>query len=1230
MGLVKDDILGFVDSSYLTGIGSEKDKIDSEELKKRKQEEANSFSSLTGTAFNQAKQTIYEAADAVGTAIESKTGDTSFTDFLQNFGREGSAEVQQELDRTTSPTLTTSLFDIKNKDDALQFGKYGLATGLGSAPIGIGGYAAMRALSAPLFGAGPIGIALGTLLSVSPIVAMSIGEIFKSAKDKGASEEDAAIGAIKYGLGAGLVDSVFARKVVSTIFDPVKADTIVKDITKDSFTKAAVKNTASLGATGGVTEATQAAISEVGSNQAAGLKTDLKELGKQAVNEGAIGTIFGSAAGLTTSPIAKLQKDAIIEQKKDEDLYSQIQDKIKQEDAENANIIESSTKEIEDLKLKLDKVKKTKKTISPRKLKREGRLEGELFSLQKTFEEITPTSTEQFNNLNPFEKRKIRELDKKIKKKEEELEMIGLEKTTFKGLPKELKKRQAELQSQIDSKKEALGKAKEKNPFKSELFIMPEPETLLGKGLRKLGEKDVPFLSSPARGLSATIDGLFNRATTPIKRRALELYKKNPNSDEATFLLRTSSDLETFHPAYLQRAGTYNAKLRNALDKIAPVFKTGLKDLSTLIPFAPEAAKKVGVDIKEISGKDSKLIFDGITKGEDFLKSKMGNTKKYESLVSVVRPLKELLDEVGTDAKNAGIDIQLRKNYFPVQYDLSDRKKETIFREEGLKNGINKNELENIITNIKEQGGFYFTNFYGEQFRKNKFSERNPNSNLEFTRKLPEPMIDALADKGVVNTNILEVLPSYLMKAAKDIEYEARFKNVDKRAETLLNQNKISDTEYNRIGNTLQAILGKYGTSVPSSLRTPYQFALSAGYVITLPLAALTALAEPLILLSRAKPGSALKSAIQLPLNVFRRTARVFLPRLKKADSEKAFDEMMYGLDGALTERMNASSAIEIPQRLSQQFFKTTMLTQVTQLSRQMAFDSFKSELKNDIKKIRNINPETLEAFDIKRKYREVGIPDIISTVKNLENKPIENIIRQSPMIKQAATKYVDEIIMAPNPINRPLWMSSPVWAFAAQLKSFMFVFGNTIGMKFIRGVMGKNVRPTERTATLFRMALAMTLIIGVSQFTDLIKEMFNSMDSDDPVRTFGDLTKKKKKYGQDSLFEAVARTNIFGPTTSIKLALDGYKYGSSPLVSLLLGPFGSSVDKILIGLGEAMGTGKSKRLARALADSVPLLNQNREAKKQIVDLLAGEDKNYDDIFEFRNDTNLDEYFGRI
>ena len=1175
------------------------------------EEIANSFSNISSRAFLGTKQNIYEAADAIGTAIESKSGDTRFTDFLQQFGKTGSQNTQQELEKYPSPTLTTSLFDIKNKDDALEFGKYAIPAGAGSVVPGVAATLVTSFALKPLITGGAIALTLRTALAALPFsMAVNIGEVFKTAKDKGASEEDAAIGAIKYGVASGAVDAVFLNKLTGKVFNPVKSDALLKDITKDTLAGRVAKDTVDLAVTGGVTEATQSVISQVGSNQAAGLETDVKEVMKQAVDEGAIGTIFAGSTGPVTGTLAKFQKDAIVEQKKDEDLYSQIQDKIKQEDAENANVIESSSKKIESLKLQLNNIKKTKTSLSPREIEAVGRLKERIKNKESELKSFDPIT----------QRGEIQKVSEELNVLNEQLGRIDLEKKTYKDLTPRLKNKKERLEEEIKTEKEALKKAKEKNPFKSELFIMPEPETLLGKGLRKLGEKDIFLLSPSARGLSATIDGLFNRATTPIKRRALDLYKADPNSDGATFLLRTASDLETFYPAYLQRAGTYSSKLRNALDKIAPKIQTGIKEIASIYL----------TNIKEVSAKDSKLIYDGITKGEDFLKSKMGDTKKYKSIISVVQPIRELLNEVGTDAKKAGVDIQLRKNYFPVRYDLTDGKKEAIFREEGLKNGIKQNELDNIIDNIKDQGGFYFTNFYGDQFRKKKFSERNPNSNLEFTRKLPEPMIEALADKGVVNTNILDILPNYLMRAAKDIEFESRFKNVDKRAETLREAGVISPSEFNRIGNTLQAILGKYGKTFSGNARSAYQFGLTGGYFMTLPFAALTALSEPLILLSRAKPGSALVSALKLPVNLFKRTARLILPKLKKSNAEKTFDEMMYGLDGALTERMNAASGIEIPQKMSEAFFKTTLLTQVTQLSRQMGFDSFRHELKNDIKKIRNINPESLEAFDIKKKYRQVGIPNIINTVKNLENKPVENIIRQSPMIKQAATRYVDEIIMSPNPTNRPLWMSNPAWAFAAQLKSFMFVFGNTIGMRLIRGVMGKNVRPTERATTLFKYALAMTLIMGVSQFTELIKQMYYSMNSDDPVRTFDDLAKRKKQYGKDSLFESIARTNIFGATTSIKLALDGYKYGSSPLVSLLLGPFGSAIDKTLLGAGEYMGTGKSKRLARAIADNMPVVNQNRAAKEQLFNILIGEDDNYDNIFHFRNDLNLDEYFGRI
>ena len=58
---------------------------------------------------------------------------------------------------------------------------------------------------------------------------------------------------------------------------------------------------------------------------------------------------------------------------------------------------------------------------------------------------------------------------------------------------------------------------------------------------------------------------------------------------------------------------------------------------------------------------------------------------------------------------------------------------------------------------------------------------------------------------------------------------------------------------------------------------------------LTLPFAALTALSEPLILQARAKPGSALVSATKLPINAFRRTARIFYPRLRKSTLKKLF-----------------------------------------------------------------------------------------------------------------------------------------------------------------------------------------------------------------------------------------------------------------------------------------------------------------------------------------------------
>ena len=57
-------------------------------------------------------------------------------------------------------------------------------------------------------------------------------------------------------------------------------------------------------------------------------------------------------------------------------------------------------------------------------------------------------------------------------------------------------------------------------------------------------------------------------------------------------------------------------------------------------------------------------------------------------------------------------------------------------------------------------------------------------------------------------------------------------------------------------------------------------------------------------------------------------------------------------------------------------------------------------------------------------------------------------------LIRKVMSKTVDEFIMSPNAVNRPLWMSNPHLATVAQLKGFTAAFGNIVGARFYRDVL--------------------------------------------------------------------------------------------------------------------------------------------------------------------------------
>jgi len=1183
-----------------------------EKLKKQKEEKVNSFSSQVQRSIAGTKKAMYDGLTAVGTAVEQKTGeDSTVTDFLQDVGKRNSTRQQKVLESLGSPTETTDFWKIKSIGDAKEFGKQSAGSVAGSLGVQLGlGTAARFGLKlAGFHPAGRVGRFLFNMLPVSPLFAQGIGSVYRSAIEKGATDEEAAEKSLLAGLANGLIDTVFVGKILSKIYNPVKASAKTAELTKRSLAGSIASDTTKLATTGAVTEGLVAANTEIASDKIAGRETDTKEVAKRAINDAVVGTIGGTAVGPVTGALSKVQTDALIEQQKESDEFIKLSEQIEKEDAYNASVVKRSTATIERLEKIIENIDKKADRLNT-KISGNKYFDTANESLNKLKEreaKILDEYKASRDNALPNES-KAKRIE--LKKIQDEIKKFNIDRQQELRYSNKAGKMKANIQKRINKEKAQLLDAKSKGQNKGNIFITPQ--MLSGadpKGIRGLISKLYD---------GSMVQKLLGRATSPLRRAAIRNYKEHGD----TSMFRIYNNFEGFYPETQARAGSYLSPILEAVTEGGPIARTGVRDALNLATTGLVKQSSI------ISTKDQKLLTEALMNDKGYMLRKYGDTRKarrFEEMRSKIRPI---LDKAKKDADAAGIgDGSYVKNYIPYKHNVTDKTKDK-WLEIARKHKIKENEAQGIVESIINEGGFYFNVL---RPKKKQIPGRVVNVNLETRRKLPKEMIADLKAEGLIDDNFLEMIPSYIMKLSKAIEYENRFKGIDRLVENLKTQNRITDNEFNTIGNTLDAIQGKYGTQIPRGWggQTPYRWLLSLAYMATLPLAALTALSEPLILLSRAKPGSALVSAIKLPINAFMRTARIFLPRIKKSPTEKAFQEIMYGLDGSLTERLNSSSTIETPRRMTDAFFKATMLTQVTQLSRQMAFNTFKNELKTDMSSIVKGNLQgTVRGLELTRKYQEVGIPNIFKLVNDIQGKPFNKVFTESSIIKAASLKYVDDFIMTPNPTNRPLWMSSPALAAAAQLKSFSFVFGNTVGFRLLKNLIGSNRTPTQRVNTLFRYGVALSMIMLVAMFTDLTKEMFKTAGSDEPIKDLDDLLKKKKELKQNYLFDVIAGTNIFGGMTSLQMALKSARYGSSPLLGLLAGPVGTKLDEFLKAVSNRFTssdkTKADKRIVRELLRTHPVFAVNKEARDNAIDIIIGEDDNFNSYEDFNKEFDLD------
>ena len=551
----------------------------------------------------------------------------------------------------------------------------------------------------------------------------------------------------------------------------------------------------------------------------------------------------------------------------------------------------------------------------------------------------------------------------------------------------------------------------------------------------------------------------------------------------------------------------------------------------------------------------------------------------------------ELLDQ--------GIDINFEADYLPVSYKLSTKAQRKLAKEVLIKAGMKPSSIDRFIENLKD------TDYQSQPMVKDLSWEYDSEGRktvakkeaFEESRTLPKKARDALFDAGLVEDNASAVLTSHFLNVGNRIGNQKITDAVNK----LFTESPESVTkgEFERIKDLHKAINGKWQIQ-DESLRKISNFARAAGYISTMALSAFTALSEPFIIFSSLSPKHVLPLTVKTLGIGFRRALRSILPKISKTEMEKNFENILQGLDGSLAERFNEIEGFTTSKKITNTFFKLTLLTEVTQLSRYMAYSAMRKNLLDDA--IRAQADNSLSKPTVDGNKAASRLQKIYGIANPKTNKTLTEWIESSgkdnpTLINRALSKAVDDNIMAPNTVNKPLLMSDPNYALIFQLKAFLTVFGNTVGFRIWRDITtpmygGKAGGLPKNPEAAVKAALSLAMIMTVAAAAQAMKDEIRYGDEDS---SFDD------KEGGAMLLHLLMNTGIFGAGTFLKDMIDASEYGSSPL-SVLLGPIPSKIADLINGLSSS----NPRTVARSITSTVPLLGNIPIANSLRGDIVDG------------------------
>jgi len=678
--------------------------------------------------------------------------------------------------------------------------------------------------------------------------------------------------------------------------------------------------------------------------------------------------------------------------------------------------------------------------------------------------------------------------------------------------------------------------------------LLRRPNELLKEGLDFAGRKSITYLDEAA-GVSPAMRSI---------RNALEYTEFSDEAIPSSF----------FERLWLSN-GHYVSRLQDTMDSLSGTFSTRI----------------------------SKAINDEILNDLRGISRATG-----EATQAVSKQLRSLLDDLRNYAEASDLDIGYVENYFPRVYRLSEANRSAFVSR--LSKHMPIEDADVVYRRIINEGGVLVTGKTGSNriiddagdYRPSRLGEPSTtkkNRNLETARTLAHIPDEELAP--FLEGNVYDVLRKYTTAVTRRAEYAKMFGPGEGRLNRLMRQavqesdqagRPLKRAEIQRVYDLADAAQLKYKpfqTKVMSDLNKglgTYQL------LRTLSLATISSLSEPFIILARGRLDSTLKQVPKVLGHVISGSIRSVFKRYPKAEATRALENVGIGLDIGITERLMSSFGGEAT-RVSNAFFKATLLHQLTRMNRVAGFHAGRQMVIDNIRDLASGTLRPAKAKRFRHELAELGIdPD--EGISMFQRGALETQFKGA--LDAAGLRFTNEVVMSPRPTNRPMWQSNPHWHLFSQLKGFQTTFGNTVMKRWFHEIF----QGSNKSYHAAKIGATGALMVYVAMLGNQFREFIKYGPDGNP--------KYKNETFESKLVRAVDRAGFTGVFQFGLDAVYAHRFGASS-ISQLAGPTASQAEQIVRGVGMAF-EGDTSKLELELANSIPFANTHRPARDEIREII--------------------------